>query len=245
MADQAGAGLLTRLEATFNYSFLISLGRDYDHNIRLGVAGGLRQTSIDFYRLQFPDQFGPNGVQGPTNEPIGRNGSRIREEVSAGALYYNDLFYFGTTVSHITQPDQTFIDEGSAADTELPMRITGFTGMELPLQPQRDPDGPSIQPAVSYQYQDPFQSLNIGTYVNLDPIVVGAWYQALTDNNTMTGLVGVQTGMFKIGYSYDFVVSGLGNAASGGAHEISLVVNFEGGDRKPYEPQAKMSCPKY
>jgi hypothetical protein len=116
--------------------------------------------------------------------------------------------------------------------------------MELPLQPRRNPDGPSIQPALRYRYQDPFQQVDVGSYINLDPIVVGAWYRVI-ENAALTGLVGVQHGMFQIGYSYDYTLSDLGNATTGGAHEISLVLNFEGADKKPYEPKAKMSCPKY
>jgi type IX secretion system PorP/SprF family membrane protein len=239
MGDQAGAGVLRKIDANFNYSFLISLGRDYDHNIRLGVSAGIQQASLDFFRLRFPDQFGPDGSQLPTQE-LFDGGNRIHEEIGAGFVYYNKIFYMGANVRHLTQPQQTFINS-NAPNAQLPMHFAAFTGLNIPLNAQK-PNGPSISPAFMFRYQQPFTQIDLGLYANLDPIVIGTWYRW---DDAVIFLVGLQRGQFSVGYSYDLTVSDLTNAASGGAHEVSVVVTFDGPGRKAKRPTAKMSCPRF
>lgn len=246
IGDQAGAGVLQKIDATFNYSFLIPLGRDYDHNIRMGVAGGIQQASIDFFRLRFPDQFGPDGSIDPTSAELiannlGDNGSRIHEQINAGLLYYNKIFYAGVSAFNITQPNQEFIGTGTAGESELPLRVQAYTGVDIPLNAQK-PDGPSISPAFMYRWQQPFSQIDLGMYVNLDPIVIGTWYRF---DDAVIFLVGLRRGMFSFGYSYDYTISDLQNSTSGGAHEVSLVLEFEGPRRKGKKPSAKMSCPRF
>jgi type IX secretion system PorP/SprF family membrane protein len=244
LGDQAGAGVLTKMYATFNYSFLIPLGRDYDHGIRFGVAGGIQQASIDFFRLRFPNQFTADGFDPniPVSELRGiTSANRIHEQVNAGVLYTNKIFYLGVSAFNLTTPTQNFIPDGNSANAKLPMRLNAYTGVNIPLNSQK-PDGPSISPAVMYRMQGPFSQLDLGLYVNLDPIVIGTWYRM---NDAMIFLVGLKRGIFSFGYSYDYTVSSLTNAASGGAHEVSVGVTLEGPERRGRRPSAKMSCPRF
>jgi len=55
----------------------------------------------------------------------------------------------------------------------------------------------------------------------------------------------LQQGILSVGYSYDYTLSKLTNAVSGGAHEISLTLNFEGKEVRGRRPAANMSCPRY
>lgn len=244
LGDQAGAGVLTKVYATFNYSFLIPLGRNYDHGLRFGVAGGIQQASIDFFRLRFPNQFSADGfdpsVQVPELQGVGASGNRIHEQVNAGILYTNKIFYAGVSAFNITQPSQSFLGVNTG-DAALPMRINAFTGLNIPLNAQK-PEGPSISPVVMYRMQGPFSQLDLGLYVNLDPIVIGTWYRL---NDAMIFLVGLKKGIFSFGYSYDYTVSSLTNAASGGAHEVSVGITLEGPEQRGRRPSAKMSCPRF
>ena len=79
-----------------------------------------------------------------------------------------------------------------------------------------------ISPNFIYQQQRDFKQYNIGFYVAKAPLVGGLWYRG---GDSFIGLVGIQQGIFKFGYSYDITVSKLANA-SAGSHELSLGLQF-------------------
>jgi type IX secretion system PorP/SprF family membrane protein len=222
LADQAGEGNLTKLNVLLNYALHIELSKN--SALSLGLSGGIMQASIDFYRLRFPDQIDPNaGFVLPTQE---RNffENRIHEDVNAGALWYNKYVYVGTSVMHITQPQQRFynVPLPNQASARLPIRANFFAGAQIPID--RNKEGKqSVGPAVMYRIQQPFQQLDLGLYVNLDPIVLGVWYR---NQDAIIGLVGIQKGMVQVGYSYDYTISSLTNRISAGSHEVSLVLLF-------------------
>jgi len=87
MSDVAGAGLMTKINATANYSFMIPLGRRKNSALRLGLAAGFQQASVDFFRLRFPDQFDQDGfnpdVFSEDLSSFGQNGSRITTVASS------------------------------------------------------------------------------------------------------------------------------------------------------------------
>jgi hypothetical protein len=53
----------------------------------------------------------------------------------------------------------------------------------------------------------------------------------------------VNTGVFKVGYSYDVTVSKLNNGVSGGSHEISMGFNLN--CKKPIPKFRTISCPSF
>ena len=74
--------------------------------------------------------------------------------------------------------------------------------------------------------QQDFEQLNYGLYFTKYPFVGGLWFrQGFSNADAFIVLVGLETGVVKIGYSYDLTVSRL-TEASGGAHEVSFAVKF-------------------
>jgi type IX secretion system PorP/SprF family membrane protein len=98
----------------------------------------------------------------------------------------------------------------------------------------------SIMPNVIYQYQNGFQELALGTYIKYGVFTAGAWYR---NRDAFILSIGVNTGKFKVGYSYDVTVSKLNNGVSGGSHEISLGFNLNCKD-KPVTFRT-ISCPSF
>jgi hypothetical protein len=93
-----------------------------------------------------------------------------------------------------------------------------------------------------YRIQQPFQQLDLGFYVNLDPIVLGAWYR---NQDAIIGLVGIQKGMVQVGYSYDYTISSLTNRISAGSHEVSLVLLFDKERRTGMRHRRNYPCPRF
>ncbi len=245
MTDQAGEGNLTKLTALLAYSFQWTL--DKNNIVRLGISGGIQQSSIDLLKLRFPDQIDPttgfvdaNGVPNFTNETFNNlKPSRITEDVSAGFVYYNKYAFVGVTGDHITQPQQTFIDP-AAPDARLPFKLSVYAGLDIPLD--RD-EIKSFMPTLLFKRQGAFTQIDAGFYFNTDPVVFGLWYRGLRNPDAVVALVGLKKGMLSVGYSYDYTISSLTNRISGGSHEVAIIIEFEKGKKK--RKHQKYPCPRF
>ena len=98
----------------------------------------------------------------------------------------------------------------------------------------------SLMPNIIYQYQNGFQELNIGTYLKYGIFTSGVWYR---NRDAFIISLGMATEKIKIGYSYDLTVSKLGNAITGGSHEISMGINLK--CKKKAKNFRKISCPSF
>jgi hypothetical protein len=122
------------------------------------------------------------------------------------------------------------------------MKITGHVGAIIPLEDRRD-GSTFLSPNILYQLQRDFQQINLGMYIGKPPLVGGIWYRHSGGNaDAIAVLVGLQQGIFKLGYSYDITVSKL-SSVSAGSHELSLGLQF------PCRPKKKrfrtIKCPSF
>ena len=125
--------------------------------------------------------------------------------------------------------------------SRLPMRFTGHAGAEIVLGGKSQyQNKTSIMHNIIYQYKNGFQELSIGTYIKYGVFTAGAWYW---NRDAFILSIGIKTGNFKIGYSYDVTVSKLNNGVSGGSHEVSLGLNLKCKD-KPVSFRT-ISCPSF
>ena len=97
--------------------------------------------------------------------------------------------------------------------------------------------------------------MDLGVNYHIDPISIGVWYRGKPWESTVVNSIqqdaliftlGMYLKNLTVGYSYDFNTSGL-STASGGAHEISLVYEFES---KPMNRGVKkrnrlLPCPSF
>jgi type IX secretion system PorP/SprF family membrane protein len=145
---------------------------------------------------------------------------------------FTKMFFLGFAAHHLTQPD-----EGLISSSKLPMKLTVHGGATIPVGGKGS--GTTISPNILYQQQQDFRQLNLGLYVTKGAVVGGLWYR---NNDAFIVLIGMQKGMFKIGYSYDVTISKLSNA-SAGSHELSLGMQFTCKRPKPkYRPGI---CPSF
>ncbi|MDD3875671.1 MAG: type IX secretion system membrane protein PorP/SprF [Bacteroidales bacterium] len=219
--DKAGQGVLSKDIIGLMYSYRLDVSRNF--SIKAGFQATYFQNRIDWEKLTFGDMIDPKyGFVYNTNEikPEPRKGSA---DFSAGFLGYSENFYIGAAVHHLTEPDAAFYGV-----SKLPRKYTGHVGGVINLKGGSRPEleDPILSPNILFMKQQDFEQLNYGLYFSRYPVVGGIWYrQSFQNSDAVIALVGLQTGILKVGYSYDVTISKLTNA-SGGAHEISFAYHF-------------------
>ena len=259
MRDQQGLAGLNSTSAHFQYAYQLPLTSWL--TFRPGVSLGVIHRGIDRENLQFADQFNGTGFDpiGMTRENLSDLKPVYQFDLGLGGVLYTPNAYVGVSVSHINQPAYSFFDSDNS-QSYLPYKISVHGGYVFYLQADALRTGydqfgreRSITPTFEYKMQGEFNQLNIGAYLTYEPIVVGLWYRGLpvggvenVENNHESAimLVGLKTGNWNIGYSFDYTLSSL-TIASGGAHELSAVHAFRLGKRKPPKNVRKIPCPDF
>ncbi len=250
MNDKAGEGTLATTNISGIYAYQLNISRDF--SIRLGLQATYVQKKLNWDLLTFGDMIDPRYGYIYETQETRPNENRSFADFSAGILAYSSTVYGGVAVSHLTQPDEAFIVEGTS---ELPRKITAHIGAMLPMGGSgrmsyggnRDEETTYLSPNLVYQQQVSFNYLNLGAYISRTPLIGGLWFRANIDDGfkseSVIALVGIQKGLFKFGYSYDITVSKLGNSTTGGAHEVSFGMQFECRPKK--KRFRTISCPSF
>jgi type IX secretion system PorP/SprF family membrane protein len=233
--DQQGQGTITTSMLGLIYSYHLKVTRKF--SMMFGARASWFQKSLDWDKLTFGDMIDPRRGFIYSTGDVPRGGSRGFFDASAGVVGYSKSFFFGFAAHHLNRPNESMI----VGTSNLPMRFTGHMGAEIEIgKRSKYSTGTSIMPNIIYQYQNGFQELNIGTYIKYGSFNVGAWYR---NRDAFIMTIGVNTGKFKLGYSYDVTVSKLNNGVSGGSHEISMGLNLSC-KSKPISFKT-ISCPSF
>ena len=125
---------------------------------------------------------------------------------------------FGFAVSHLTQPDFSFI----GGESELPRKYIVHTDFIIPMNFDKTF---VFAPAMVYEQQADMRTFFCGTNILWRWPFIGLWYRRFENADAIDFTVGVKFGRTYhayISYSYDSTVSGL-ERATGGSHEVNLV----------------------
>jgi type IX secretion system PorP/SprF family membrane protein len=224
-ADVGGGGTYNKFSGSGIYSYRLQATRFIVLNA--AVQATYLQYRLDWNKLYFGDQIDINkGVISAVNEAEPAKLTVGNVDLSAGILGgYKESLYFGIAVNHLTMPDVGFYE----VKNRLNMRWTIHSGVLIDFFQGMDGEDIrnfSISPNFIYVQQGQFRQLNLGMYVNKFPFVFGLWMRHNFENpDALIALLGFQTKIYKIGYSYDYTISHLTNR-SGGAHEISVAWMF-------------------
>ena len=232
-ADEQGDGLVQTNIFKAVYGYRISINRDAA--VKIGVEFGGGQTRYDWNRFVFGDQLDritgaidPFGNPNPTEEvrPDGLNNSFL--DIGAGLLAYTPIFYAGISMKHLNTFDESIINTGDNTEGGRPMRFSAHGGATIDLSERRNGRGAFVSPNILYVRQGRQGQVNAGAYFGWNAIFGGLWYRhAFSNPDAAIAVIGYQYDFLKVGYSYDLTVSGLTQSATGGAHEISVVLNFD------------------
>lgn len=248
-----------------------SLGVQYSYELfitknlgfRPGAQVALFNRDINFNKLTFGDQFNPvtgDFLDQPSAEQFNTNFSKTFVDLSLGGVFFTKVAYLGIAAFHLTQPNQSIIDE----DSPLPIKLSVHGGFKFYMKPGAVGSGiytreaeRSIGPAFQYRHQGDFDQMDLGLYYTAEPLVLGLWYRGVPFKN-VNGFVNNESLVFllgftrigakealNIGYSFDYTISEL-TAGSGGAHEFSLVYTWPmRNPRKPPKDKLVIPCPDF
>ena len=222
--DRAGVGNYQTNEIAAQYSYKVKLDR---YNvISLGLQPSFVIRSVNYNNFIFGDQLTDEGVSdGESDENRAGKDNLSYLDVSAGALYYNELLWAGIAAHHMNTPAMSFDNTGE----KLPMKLSLHAGGQLRLMDERN-NFFYVIPAIHYKMQGYYDQLDLGVYMNYNNLVAGLWYRGLPVKNTVKGttnhdaftiLLGVSKDDFSFGYSYDIGLSKLTNTLMG-AHELTI-----------------------
>jgi type IX secretion system PorP/SprF family membrane protein len=232
--DQQGQNTINHTTLSLIYSYHLKVNRKF--SLLFAGQATWNQKFLDWNKLTFGDMIDPRrGFIYQTGD-VPRGGSKGFFDVSAGFVGFTKNFYFGFAAHHLNRPNESMI----IGNSPMPMRFTGHVGAEIPLGKQsKYSNQTTISPNVIYRYQQGFMELNLGLYLRYGIFTTGAWFR---NRDAFILALGINTGSFKVGYSYDITVSRLTNQ-SGGSHEVSMGINLNC-KQKPTTFKT-ISCPSF
>jgi type IX secretion system PorP/SprF family membrane protein len=227
--DISGAGRLSRTQVGFQYAYETRIKKNL--YIRPALQFTLGSRSIDFNALTFYDQMIRNNA--PISLETYPGQSVMYFDAGAGALLYGPEFWVGFSAMHLNTPDESLYE---SQVSYLPVRYAFHGGKRFRIK------GYSlgrldhhVLVAANYLSQGKYDQLDLGCYYEFKPIIMGIWYRGLPvksngyqlpNRDALALLVGVQTGPYSIGYSYDITMSSLSVSNSAGSHELTLAYNL-------------------
>jgi type IX secretion system PorP/SprF family membrane protein len=251
MHDRHASGIFQVSSIHAQYVYNASISRTF--GLRIGVEGGIRQEQLDYNSLIFFDQLHPEtGIVWPDGstrssaevEPGGNTVTNL--DVGAGITFYANSFYLGISAKHINTPDFNFLNERSGVDYGLDLRYSAQMGIDIALEKDyRGNIEAFVSPYALYVQQGGSGQLNAGVFGGANRLYGGLWYRhALENPDAVIAMLGLRAGLFKIAYSYDFIVSELADPSAVAAHEITITVNFEESERlmNKYKEQRFNDC---
>lgn len=242
-ANRQSQSRLSTNEVGLSYSYKLHLGED--SYLRFGGQASFITRDAYFGDLIFGSQLDLDRglIDDFSGELFAEDYKHSFVDYNFGMVFHTEMFWFGVSGHHLTEPNISFLDGNFS---QLPMKLSAHGGIKFDLGEgminnyySNSRQERSAFFAFNYKHQDPFNQLDIGTQIFIEPLVLGVWYRgfpvkySMPNNESLVGLVGfVLDSGVDIGYSFDFTFSKLNLMSSAGAHEISIRYTFLYGDPK-------------
>jgi len=207
---------------------------------QLGAMVSVVSRQVNWNNLVFSDQLDPRlGNIGPSSFPTPGSRPIIFPDFAVGGIYQmkinNVVGTFGFAVHHITQPDQSFLQDVSplpreyVAHGDLVITLARHSGYYYRKREIK------LNPGIFFKQQAAMQMLTFGANVYVSNVYFGFWYKDEVFSNrgfgTFVWLAGLEIpfgedNRMKVMYSYD--MNTLHNTNfTGPSHEISLIFELD------------------
>ena len=256
MQDYQGGSQISSTQAQFMYSYELKLSKQL--TFRAGLQAGYVSSNVGYSALRFPSQFdNQNGLISSSNSYGDTSAwKKVKSygDFSSGGLLYSKRFWAGFAVHHMNTPNQSFA-AGPGIISTLPAEFAVTSGYQILLKKKvsmhHDKQEITITPTFHYKQQGRSNQLDLGVYGAANQFLVGIWYRGipvirydnLPNNEAVIFFIGWKGDPLRIGYSYDFTISRLARAGTGGAHEINLTYVFPKRHRKRI--MRTLPCPSF
>jgi type IX secretion system PorP/SprF family membrane protein len=207
-----------------------------DKYLGMGLNIGVYRKRVDWSDLTFEDQLDPKyGLVNPTNERFGKD-NIANATASVGLVYISETIIAGIAANHLNRPREQFtVTSNERLSIKYTAHIGGIFDIDIPGQNQ------FFSPNIIMEKQGPFTYFNFGMYYGIEAVSVGIYYRS---NDAIIGLLGLNYGDFKIGYSYDYTISKVA-AGNNNSHELSIAYLFEFSKIHNRKGRYKGKCPKF
>lgn len=254
ISDRMGSVPLTTTMVGLIGSYKIPITNDW--HVQMGLQGNFYYRTVDFTSFTFPDQFSKIGLTSNTNEPLINGSQTTYLDFATGVLLYNENLFLGGAAHHINQPNQSLYDQKD----QLPLKVAAHGGYRLLFRKAKGfgkSKGPeqSLTPTVHFKSQGNFNQLDLGTFYNYDPLILGIWYRGLpiftTPDNSLNqealcflaaAKIPSDYGLIRVGVSYDIPLSSKVNNL-GRTFELSLSYQFINERCRKRVVYKKIPCP--
>ena len=248
--DKMGSAGWRTTTASLLYSYKIKLTEKIVFSP--GLSFGYGTNGLDRSKLRLGDGLQYDGIS--LDPDVNRLGRQSYFDFGSGFLLYSKSLWLGASFAHMNRPNLSVLNDVS----RLGMKTAIHGGIRLDLSSGLSNRGRAsyLTPSVIDRIQgNSFTQLDLGLNYHVDPISVGVWYRGKPFQKTVINSItqdalilylGLYFKSLTIGYSYDFTISEM-QTASGGAHEISIVYEF---NSKPSNKSVKkkyklIPCPTF
>lgn len=249
LKDWEGSNIISSTQAALQYAYELNLSSTF--SFRAGFQAGVTSQYVNYSYLTFPDQYNSYGFVGPSNEPFNGN-KKTFLDLSSGGIFYSDRFWLSVAYDHMNQPNEAFYGTDVS---RLPYKMDYTIGYKFFLNGEpttnTKEDRAYITPTAHYKFQGKSQQLDLGLYSYYQQLLLGFWYRGIPlVNDYRPDLQNNESVVFQVGwkfnpslsmsYSYDYTVSKLAIAHTGGSHELNLTYIIA---RQPKKIKVKRRTP--
>ncbi|MBP7535093.1 MAG: PorP/SprF family type IX secretion system membrane protein [Chitinophagales bacterium] len=224
-ADRTGSGIYNTYYLTGFYAYQLHLNENL--LLKAGLQASYLQQNLNWDKVILGDMIDPLTGEAiiPSGEDLPLRETLHRPDFGAGILAYNEKFYIGASVKHVSRPNLSFTTVADS-DNRLPVRSSIHAGYTFYVGAEKFMKSRFyVMPNILLINQGKFNQINAGVYAGKGIIFGGLQFRHTMQNpDAFITTIGVRKDIVQVGYSYDFTVSNLNTNA--GAHEISVMLDF-------------------
>ena len=245
--DFSNGGRYNVVKGMLSVSYIKSLGKNGNHQLSIGVQGGIQQSKTGTFR--FEDQYTNAVYDGSLSSADAgfSNQSKIVPDFQVGLFYNGKLtkkltVFAGYSMFHLFEPKLKFT---TGAESAIYRRYVIHGGLEWDMAKKW-----TLYPGVIWMYDKKNSEVNFGTNIGYHikkeddgrntSIFLGAWYRT---SDAFIAMTGFEVKGFRAGFSYDVTTSSLKNSNSNGSFELSLV--YIGNFSKLTDKTTMLFCPRF
>lgn len=220
-------------------AYKLPLSRDHKHNLSMGIGVSMTQHTIDVSKLTtyLPDDPALNNVN--NNQSIANSDNSFNNQfvpdAEVGFYYtYDDKGFAGISAKNLFQSDEDIFDASGGFSNRLVRNYFVYGGYNFDVSNYWQ-----ITPTVMYRMIDALayqvEASAIVTYNHT--FWLGFSYR---HEDAAVVLLGIQYQEFRLGYSYDYLLSDIRNYSTG-SNEIFLELQLHRGGKKARKRKTKVS----